>query len=104
MTGRRTPVERDRDDVRPGQVWAAQEPYSEGRTIKVVRVEWFGKGKNRHGHAVCEIATDTNASRERVEAGLPVAPSSVGRTIFIGFYDFAGPGRAGCRYRLVSDA
>lgn len=83
-------------DVRPGQVWADNDPRSAGRTLRVDSIE--------NGKAICVIVTDADDVAARIhrahECGV-AARGSVGRTTRISLPRFV-PSATG--YRLVQDA
>jgi hypothetical protein len=83
-------------DVRPGQVWADNDPRSAGRTLRVDSIE--------NGKAICIIVTDADdvaAHIRRAHECGAVARGSVGRTTRISLARFV-PSTTG--YRLMRDS
>lgn len=78
-------------DVRPGQVWADNDPRSEGRTLRVERIEGT--------KAVCTVLTNMTPSQADLRRGVLVTDMR-GKTTRIALARFR-PTRTG--YRLVRD-
>lgn len=89
-------------ELQPGQVWADNDPRSEGRTLRVDRIE--------SGKAVCTVLTMSDEATENLRAqqrliesgqgtrGYPLLRSTVGKTVRISQTRFK-PTSTG--YRLV---
>lgn len=79
--------------VRPGQIWADNDPRSAGRTVRVERVE--------DGKAVCKILTNRDATQYLVDRGTAWVTDMRGRTTRISVRRFK-PTNTG--YRLIREA
>jgi hypothetical protein len=77
-------------DVKPGQVWADQDPRSAGRTLRVDRIEGT--------KAVCTVLTNIGNTQWRIEHGNRAARDMRGKTTRIALARFK-PASNG--YRLV---
>jgi hypothetical protein len=76
-------------DVKPGQIWADNDPRSAGRTLRVERIE--------NGKAVCTVLTNITPSKEDLRRGVLVSDRR-GETTRISLARFK-PTSSG--YRLV---
>lgn len=78
--------------VEPGQVWADNDKRSEGRTVRVERIE--------NGKAVCTILTNRAAAQRDLDRGSVWVNDMRGRTTRISLSRFK-PTNTG--YRLVQE-
>jgi hypothetical protein len=93
----------DTPTVRPGQIWADNDPRATGRTLRVDEI-WPGEWTDRL-IAVCTVLTNTDSTQRLVDD--PVSsvcrPRDMrGRQTQIAVVRFARPTSTG--YRLVQDA
>jgi ABC-type phosphate transport system auxiliary subunit len=79
--------------VEPGQIWADNDKRSEGRTVRVERIE--------DGSAVCTILTNRDAAQRDLDRGSVWVNDMRGRTTRISLSRFK-PTNTG--YRLVQEA
>jgi hypothetical protein len=90
-------------EVRPGQVWADNDPRSEGRTLRVDAVE-ADPQRARRGHpalvAVCTILTNSDTAQRQVDRQDPWTSDRRGKVVRIRV-DRMLPTSTG--YRLVSE-
>jgi hypothetical protein len=84
-------------DVRPGQVWADNDPRSAGRTLRIVEVQGIGDS----ARARAEILTNTSHAQRLVDAKSPYARDMRGKSTRIAVLRFK-PNRTG--YRLIADS
>src|ERR1017187_3681921 len=80
--------------VRPGQIWADNDPRSEGRTLQVLRIE--------EGRALCVVRTNSNWVQEWIDERDSKNPPSDrrGANTRINLKRFDGSGRG---YKLVRE-
>lgn len=76
--------------VEPGQVWADNDPRSDGRTVRVDRID--------DGKAVCTVLTNRTHAQRELDRGTGWSTDSRGRTTRIALSRFR-PTSTG--YRLV---
>ncbi|TQS30023.1 hypothetical protein [Microbispora sp. KK1-11] len=79
-------------EVRPGQIWADNDPRSAGRTLRVDAVE--------NGKATCTVLTNTTKAQEKLDRGSAWFQDTRGRVTRISLSRFR-PTSTG--YRLVSE-
>jgi hypothetical protein len=81
-------------DVRPGQIWADNDPRSEGRTLQVLAIE--------EGRALCAVRTNSNWVQEWIDERNSKNPPSDrrGANTRINLKRFDGSGRG---YKLVRE-
>lgn len=79
--------------VKPGQIWADNDPRSDGRTVRVERIE--------RDKAVCTILTNRDAAQRDLDRGSVWVNDMRGRTTRIALSRFK-PTNTG--YRLVQEA
>jgi len=80
-------------DVRPGQVWADNDPRSTGRTIRVERIV--------RNEALCTILTNRNDVQRKLDRGDSLVRDRHGKQTSISLVRFH-PTSTG--YRLIADA
>lgn len=108
MANRRTQQAMSLPDVRPGQIWADNDPRQAGRTLRVVEITESRGPRGRYRRepagepiAIVEVATNSDHAQQMIDAGNPQWNDTRGKRGRIAVRRFK-PTSTG--YRLLSDA